>query len=166
MPFFLVYGWDPNLPLHHLLEPMQCFLEDLESGRLNLETDWLALAIAKKMLDENHFKDVQKTMDRKPPTFQLGDRVYFKNKQPGKWNLKVETRIQDCSDRVWRTLPTHRKSSHRKNQIIHCKGHNIWTIHWILEHWHSVWQSWAVHKSSCQSTNHQIKQLKMNTHHM
>ena len=25
-PFFLVYGRDPNLPLHQLLEPMQCFL--------------------------------------------------------------------------------------------------------------------------------------------
>ena len=24
-PFFLVCGRDPNLPLHQLLEPMQCF---------------------------------------------------------------------------------------------------------------------------------------------
>ena len=37
-PFFLVYGRDPNIPLHQLLEPMQCFLGDPESGRLNLET--------------------------------------------------------------------------------------------------------------------------------
>ena len=28
-PFFLVYSRDPNLPLHQLLEPMQCFLETL-----------------------------------------------------------------------------------------------------------------------------------------
>ena len=55
---------------------MQCFLGDLESGRLNLETHQLALAIVKKMLDENHFKNVQKTTDRKLPSFQLGDRVY------------------------------------------------------------------------------------------
>ena len=27
-------------------------------------------------------------MDRTPPTFKIGDRVYFKNKQPGKWDLK------------------------------------------------------------------------------
>ena len=27
-PFFLVYGRDPYLPLHQLLEPMQCFLGD------------------------------------------------------------------------------------------------------------------------------------------
>ena len=37
-PFFLVYGRDPNLPLHQLLEPMQCFLGDPDSGMLNLET--------------------------------------------------------------------------------------------------------------------------------
>ena len=33
-------------------------------------------------------KAVHKTMDRTPPTFKIGDRVYFKNKQPGKWDLK------------------------------------------------------------------------------
>ena len=52
---FLVYGRDPNLPLHQLLEPMQCFLGDPDSGMLNLETHRLALAIAKKTLDENRF---------------------------------------------------------------------------------------------------------------
>ena len=31
-PFFLVYGRDPNLPLHQLLEPMQHFLGDPDSG--------------------------------------------------------------------------------------------------------------------------------------
>ena len=31
-PFFLVYGRDPNLPLHQLLESMQCFLGNPESG--------------------------------------------------------------------------------------------------------------------------------------
>ena len=37
-PFFLVYRRDPNLSLHQLLEPMQCFLGNPESGRLDLET--------------------------------------------------------------------------------------------------------------------------------
>ena len=82
-PFFLVYGRDPNLPLHQLLKPMQHFLGDPESGRLNLDIHRLALAIAKKTSNENHFKYAQKTMERKPPSFQLGDRVYFKNKQMG-----------------------------------------------------------------------------------
>ena len=55
---------------------------------LNLETHRLALVIAKKTLDENRFKTSQKTMPRDKPAFQIGDHVYFKNKQPGKWDLK------------------------------------------------------------------------------
>ena len=78
MPFFLVYGRDPNFPLHQLLQPMQQFLGDPDSGMLNLEAHRLTLAIAKKVLDENHFKTVQKTMAMTPPTFKIGDRVYFK----------------------------------------------------------------------------------------
>ena len=62
-PFFLVYGRDPNLPLHQLLEPTQHFLGDPESRMLNLETHRLALTIAKKTLDDNRFKTAQKTMD-------------------------------------------------------------------------------------------------------
>ena len=87
MPFSLVYGRDPNLPFHQLLEPMQQFLRDPDSGMLNLEAHRLTLAIAKKMLDENLFKVVHRTMDRTPPSFKIGDRVYFKNKQQGKWDL-------------------------------------------------------------------------------
>ena len=55
---------------------------------LNLEAHRLALAIAKKTLDENRFKTAQKTMDLAPPSFKIGDRDYFKNKQPHKWHLK------------------------------------------------------------------------------
>ena len=58
--FFLVYGRYPNLPLHQLLEPMQHFLGDPDSGMLNLETHRLALAIAKKTLYENRFKMAQR----------------------------------------------------------------------------------------------------------
>ena len=87
-PYFLVYGRDPNLPLHQLLEPMQHFLRDPNSGMLNLETHRLALAIAKKTLDENRFTATQKTMAQDKWAFQIGDCVYFKNKQPGKWDLK------------------------------------------------------------------------------
>ena len=65
-PFFLVYGRDPNLPLHQLLKPMQRFLGDPESGLLNLEAHCLALVIAKKTLDENHFRTAQNTTEKHP----------------------------------------------------------------------------------------------------
>ena len=55
---------------------------------LNLEAHRLALAIAKKTLDENRFKTAKKTMDQTPPSLMIRDRVYFKNKQPNKWDLK------------------------------------------------------------------------------
>ena len=87
-PFFLVYSRYPNLPLHQLLEPMQHFLGDPDSGKLHLQTHRLTLVIAKKTQDENRFTATQKTTFRNNPTFKVGDRAYFKNKQPGKWDLK------------------------------------------------------------------------------
>ena len=56
MPFFLVYARDPDLPLHQLLEPMQQFLRDPDSGMLNLEAHRHTLAMG-----ENHFKTAKKT---------------------------------------------------------------------------------------------------------
>ena len=57
---------------------------DIDSGHLNLEMHHLALGIAKKTMDENRFQNAQKTTDHLAPNFQVGDRVYFKDKQPGK----------------------------------------------------------------------------------
>ena len=78
MPFFPVYGRDLNLPLHQLLEPMQQFLGDPESGHLDLKSHCLALAITKKILDENRFKHAQKTTNCTPHNFKVSDRVYLK----------------------------------------------------------------------------------------
>ena len=40
-------------------------------------------------MDDNRFKHGQKTTNCTSPNFKVGDRVYFKNKQPGKWDLKL-----------------------------------------------------------------------------
>ena len=98
MPFLFIYGRDPSLSLHQLLELMQRFLGDSYSGLLNLEAHCLALAIAKKTLDENHFRTAQKTTNRKQPSFKIGDRVYFKNKQPGKLNFIIELSVLSVMD--------------------------------------------------------------------
>ena len=94
--FFLVYGRDPNLPLHQLQEPMQCFLGDPDSGKLHLETHRLALAIAKKTLDKNRITATQKTTSRDNPTFKVGDYVYFKKQTTRQVGFEVETQIPDC----------------------------------------------------------------------
>ena len=74
-PFFLVYGRDENQPVHQLLQPLTRFLGD-------------PLSIAKKYLEDHRFLTAEKTTDRAEPGFKVGDRVYFKNKTPGKWDLK------------------------------------------------------------------------------
>ena len=86
-PFFLVYRRDPDLPLHQLLEPMQCFLGDPKSGTYNLEHHCFTLAIAKKTLDENHFRNSQKTTDRKPPSFQTESTSKINNQENGRQSL-------------------------------------------------------------------------------
>ena len=87
-PFFLVYGRDGNQPVHQLLQPLTRFLGDPDSGLLCLDQHRLSLCIAKKYLDDHRFLTAEKTTDRAEPGFKIGDRVYFKNKTPGKWDLK------------------------------------------------------------------------------
>ena len=87
-PFFLVYRRDGNQPLHQLLQPLTRFLGDPDSGLLCLDQHQLLLSIAKKYLDNHRFLTAEKTTDRAEPGFKVGDRVYFKNKTPGKWDLK------------------------------------------------------------------------------
>ena len=95
-PFFLVYGRDPNLPLHQLLEPMQHFLGDPDLGKLHLETHRLALAIAKKTLDENRFKGYPKDSCKGQPIFSSWQSCVLQEQTTWKMAFKVETWIQDC----------------------------------------------------------------------
>ena len=95
-PFFLVYGRDPNLPLHQLLEPMQHFLGDPDSGKLHLETYRLALAIAKKTLDENRFTATQKTVSRGQPNLSNWRSCILQKQTTRQMGFEVETQILDC----------------------------------------------------------------------
>ena len=88
-PFFLVYGRDGNQPLQ-LIQPLTRFLGDPDSGLLCLNQHQLSLSIDKKYLDDHRFLTAEKTMDRAEPGFKVGDRVYFKNKTPGKWDSNGE----------------------------------------------------------------------------
>ena len=83
MPFFLVYGRDANLPLHQLLEPMQQFLGDTDSGKLNLEAHRLALAMPRglwmrtilklhKRQDTTFLQDKRQVIFQKQATQQMG----------------------------------------------------------------------------------------------
>ena len=83
-PFFLVYRRDGNQPIHQLLQPLTRFLVDPDLGLLCLNQHRLSLSIAKKYLDDHRFLTAEKMTDRVEPGFKVGDRVYFKNKTPGK----------------------------------------------------------------------------------
>ena len=96
-PFFLVYGQNPNLPLHQLLEPMKSFLGDPDSGKLHLETHRLALAITKKTLDENRFTASQNTVSRDNPNLQHWRSCVLQKQTTRQVGFEVETQIPDCS---------------------------------------------------------------------
>ena len=89
-PFFLVYGRGPNLPYHQMLESVQQFLGDPDAGHLDLKSHHLALAIAKKTLDENQFKYAQKMKNCTHPITKLVT-VFFKirNLANGTWSEVV-----------------------------------------------------------------------------
>ena len=120
------------------------------------------LAITKKTLDENCFRNAQKTTDRKPPSFQLGDRAYFKNKQPGKWDLKWGPGYRIvCIEHNGYNLHTENQATGKTRScnikdIVHEPHIKFWNIDT------QFWQSRKIHKSSHGSSNHQVKQLKMN----
>ena len=85
-PFFLFYGRDPNLPLHQLLETIQHFLGDPDSGKLHLETHRLALPIAKKTLDE---------IDLQPPK-----RMFPETTQPFKLEIMYTSKTNNQANGI------------------------------------------------------------------
>ena len=77
---------------------MQQFIRHPESGCLNLESQCIALGIAKKTLDKNRFKHAQKTTDYTPP-----------KQAAWKTRFKMESWLQDCPCRVQQKPPPYRK---------------------------------------------------------
>ena len=76
---------------------------------------------------------------------------------------QMETWIQNCQYWVWWTLPTHWKSSYWKNKVLQHQGCSTWTSSGILEHQHTIWQSWEIHQPPCKFANYHALWLKMNT---
>ena len=95
---------------------MQQFLGDPNLGILNLESHRLALAIAKKIMDENHYRTAQRTTDRQPLSFQIGDSIFHKTNSPanGTSNGDLDTELSKLSV----TLFTYRKPGNWKNMIL------------------------------------------------
>ena len=89
---------------------------------LNLEAHRLALAIAKKMLDENHFKTTQKTMDRTPPSFKIGDKSIFQEQAAWQMGSQVETWIQNCPNWGNGHFLHIKKPGNRKSMILQDEG--------------------------------------------
>ena len=85
--FFLVYGREPESTSTSTIRTHAMFLGDPDSGMLNLEMHRLALAIAKKTLDENWFKVAQKTMDHTPPSFKIGEGFTSRTNSPANGTL-------------------------------------------------------------------------------
>ena len=60
----------------------------------------------------------KKMTDRAEPGYKVGDRVYFKNKTPGKWDLKWRAGYRiiqiECKGHYLHI----EKPSHRKDQIL------------------------------------------------
>ena len=91
-------------------------------------------------------------MDRQPPSFKIGDRVYFKNKQPGKWDLK------------WRLgygivqIEHDGHFLHIENQatgkVQSCNVKDV-VLEPPVEFWNidtQVWQSWKICQPPCKFT--------------
>ena len=73
-------------------------------------------------------------MDREPPSFKIGDRVYFKNKQPGKWDLKWRPGYRIvCIEHNGHYLHIENQAT-GKNKVIQHQGCNTQTTSGILEH--------------------------------
>ena len=87
---------------------MKHFLSDPDSGCLDLESHCLALAIAKKTLDENQFKHAQKMTKLHPTQFQSwciecnGHYLHIENQATGKTRIcNVKDVVYELPVKLW-----------------------------------------------------------------
>ena len=119
---------------------------------INLEAHRLALAIAKKTLDENHFTTAQKTMDRQPPSSRLVTGYILKNKQPRKWDLKQRLGYRIVQIECNRHFLHIENQATGKSMILQHEGCSTWASCRILEYRYTIWQSWKICQPSCKFT--------------
>ena len=80
-----------NQQAMRLIYPSTNCWNQCSNSSIILKSHCLVLAIVKETSDENGFKHSQKITNCTPPNFKVGNRVFFKDKQPGKWDLKWRT---------------------------------------------------------------------------
>ena len=115
-------------------------LGDSNSGHLDLKLHHLALAIVKKTLDENCLQTYPE--DHIPYPIQISMLVTeysFKNKQPGKWNLKWRAGYRIISIECTTDTTIHiENQAYRENKNLQyqrcCTGttqlsYGMWTQH-------------------------------------
>ena len=100
---------------------------------------------------------MHKTTDHTSSSFQVGDRVYFKNKQPGKWDLKWRARYSIvCMEHDEHYLHIKNQST-GKTQSCNVKRCCTLATSQTMEHWYAILQSKQIHKSSCESSYNHLK---------
>ena len=126
-------------------------------GWLILQCTWgsgVSHCHTKKTWDENHFRTAQKTMDREPPSLQNKWQESISKTDNQANGNQVETWIQDCLHWVQWTLPTHWKSRYWKSKVMQCQRCTSQTTSGVLEHQHTIWQSWEIHQPPCKFANY------------
>ena len=92
-------------------------------------------------------------MDRELPSFKIGDRVYFRSKEPGKWDLKWRPgyRIFHIEhDEHYLHIENQANGKTRSCNI------NDVALEPPVEFWNidTIWQIWEIHQPPCKFANH------------
>ena len=107
---------------------------------------WLLL---RRHWDENHFKNCSEDHGQTATLLQDQWQGIFQKQATQQVWPQVGTRLQDCPNWAWQTLPTHRKPRNWKSMILQCEGCSSGTSYRILEYRYTTWHSWKICQPSC-----------------